>query len=114
MPVVRIILLLCLAVLSAPAVESPAQHFLTFVKPLLDSRCVSCHGPDKVKASLRLDSREALLRGGDSGPVVIPGKPADSLTRDASGIYSHFEDVAPGLHVQSLLPEVLCSTRPLS
>jgi hypothetical protein len=83
MPVVRIILLLCLAVLSAPAAESPAQHFLTFVKPLLDSRCVSCHGPDKVKASLRLDSREALLRGGDSGPVVIPGKPADSLLLQA-------------------------------
>ncbi|MFX8466409.1 c-type cytochrome domain-containing protein, partial [Acinetobacter baumannii] len=40
------------------------QHFLEKVLPLLKSRCISCHGPDKVEGSLRLDSREAVLAGG--------------------------------------------------
>ena len=65
--------------ISALADDSPDQHFLERVKPLLDSRCISCHGPDKVKASLRLDSRAAVLRGGDLGPSAVPGKPAESL-----------------------------------
>ena len=55
------------------------QLFLTKVKPLLESRCQGCHGPEKRKANLRLDSREAALKGGDSGPSVVPGKPQDSL-----------------------------------
>jgi hypothetical protein len=49
------------------------------VQPLIESRCVSCHGPDKQKGQLRLDSREAMLKGGESGPVLIPGKPSESL-----------------------------------
>lgn len=56
-----------------------ARYFTDKVKPLLDSRCVSCHGPDKVKGSLRLDSRAGALKGGENGPAIIPGKPADSL-----------------------------------
>ncbi len=60
--------------------ETPAErHFTDKVKPLLDSRCISCHGPDKVKGALRLDSRAATLKGGDNGPAVVPGKPNDSL-----------------------------------
>ncbi|HEY7116755.1 MAG TPA: PSD1 and planctomycete cytochrome C domain-containing protein [Tepidisphaeraceae bacterium] len=76
--------LLLLLTLPARADPSPAdRHFLDKVKPLLDSRCVSCHGPDKQKGSLRLDSRAATLKGGDSGPGVVPGKPADSLILQA-------------------------------
>jgi hypothetical protein len=44
---------------------------------------VSCHGLDKVKGGLRLDSRPAVLKGGESGPGVVPGKPADSLILQA-------------------------------
>ena len=56
------------------------RHFTDKVWPLLESRCVSCHGPDKVKGGLRLDSREAVLRTGDSGkPAVVPHQPANSL-----------------------------------
>lgn len=55
-------------------------HFRDKVQPLLESRCVSCHGPDKVKGGLRLDSREAVLKAGDSGePAVVPGQPEKSL-----------------------------------
>ncbi len=75
------------AIIAAAALahaETPGeQYFEGKVKPLLDSRCVSCHGPDKVKANLRLDSREAAIKGGDSGPAVVPGKPNDSLLLQA-------------------------------
>src|SRR5262245_27239104 len=59
--------------------EAAERHFTERVKPLLESRCVSCHGPDKVQGGLRLDSREATLKGGDTAPAVIPGEPAKSL-----------------------------------
>lgn len=59
--------------------QEPDRFFLNEVKPLLNSRCVSCHGPDKAEGGLRLDTREATLKGGDSGPAVVPGKPGKSL-----------------------------------
>src|SRR4029079_18223120 len=49
------------------------------VKPLLNLRCLSCHGPDKAEGGLRLGTREAALKGGDSVPAVVPGKPDQSL-----------------------------------
>ncbi len=60
--------------------EETGQLFTDKVWPLLESRCVSCHGADKVKGGLRLDSREAILKAGDSGErAVVPGRPGDSL-----------------------------------
>ena len=74
------ILALVIPAARAAAMPSDAErHFLDKVKPLLDSRCVSCHGYDKQKGSLRLDTHAALLKGGDTGPGIVPGKPADSL-----------------------------------
>jgi hypothetical protein len=55
------------------------HYFLEKVKPLLGSRCVACHGAEKVEGGLRLDSRQAALDGGDSGPSLVPGKPRESL-----------------------------------
>ena len=63
--------------------DAADRHFTARVQPLLESRCISCHGPDKVKGGLRMDSREALLKGGENGPAVVPGKPADSLLLQA-------------------------------
>ena len=47
--------------------------------PLLERTCLRCHGEEKQKSGLRLDSREAALKGGESGAALVPGKPADSL-----------------------------------
>ncbi len=58
---------------------SAEERFRTEVWPLLETACVRCHGPEKQKADLRLDSREAALKGGESGPAVVPGKPGESL-----------------------------------
>ena len=75
--------LLLLAVWTARADTATEQLFADKVKPLLDSRCISCHGPDKVKGGLRMDSRAGLLKGGDSGPALVPGNPSDSLLLQA-------------------------------
>jgi uncharacterized membrane protein len=43
------------------------------VEPIFEVRCVTCHGPSKHKANLRLDSYRGMMRGGKDGPVVRPG-----------------------------------------
>jgi ankyrin repeat protein len=52
------------------------------VRPLLSQNCYSCHGQDVQQSGLRLDLRQNALRGGDYGPVIVPGNSAESkLTR---------------------------------
>lgn len=46
---------------------------------VLLAKCVTCHGADAQEGNLRLDSREAVLQGGDNGPAIAPGKPRESL-----------------------------------
>jgi mono/diheme cytochrome c family protein len=65
--------------LAADPLPEADRHFLDRVQPLLQARCVNCHGPEKQKGALRLDSREASLKGGEIGPSIVPGKPAESL-----------------------------------
>jgi hypothetical protein len=72
----------CLLIAFAPAVwcaDDDNAFFLQQVEPILQDSCYKCHGPDKQKAHLRLDSRDAILKGGKHGPAAVPGKPDDSL-----------------------------------
>jgi hypothetical protein len=55
------------------------QYFETHVRPVLASNCVSCHGPDKQKGNLRLDSHTAMLEGGSRGAAILPGNVSESL-----------------------------------
>ena len=52
--------------------------FTGVVRPVLQQNCVSCHGPEKSKAGLRLDTLEGIHKGGKSGPALIAGKAAES------------------------------------
>ena len=63
------------------AAQSPTdvEVFEKEVRPLLIGRCGKCHGAETAKAGLRLDSRLALMEGGDSGPALAPGRPEESL-----------------------------------
>ena len=61
-----------------PSAES-VKHFESSVRPLLLEHCTKCHGAAKQWAGLRLDSREAILKGGDSGPAAVPGDADSSL-----------------------------------
>ena len=60
-------------------------YFEKQVRPLLVEHCQGCHSVKTKKTSggLALDSREAILTGGDSGPAVVPGKPEKSLLLSA-------------------------------
>jgi uncharacterized protein DUF1553/uncharacterized protein DUF1549/cytochrome c len=54
------------------------EFFEAKVRPVLVEQCYSCHGEKKQSAGLRLDSKAALLKGSDGGPVVVPGDPGKS------------------------------------
>jgi hypothetical protein len=64
------------------AEDSPGlRTFREAIEPVLVTECYRCHSAkaEKIKGGLRLDSREAMLRGGDTGPAVVPGKSGESL-----------------------------------
>lgn len=83
--------LVCLP-LSLPARSNAAEltpeqveFFEAKIRPVLVNRCYECHSAKKgdPDAGLRLDTAATLLRGGDSGPVLVPGKPDESLLVEA-------------------------------
>ena len=79
---------------AAPAAPSDAElkFFETKVRPVLAEHCYSCHGPQKQKAGLRLDTTDGVKNGGSSGdPLVTPGDPKNSLLVRA---VSHADGVA--------------------
>ncbi len=63
----------------ASAIAEAERHFETNIRPLLFERCFKCHSEAMTKGGLRLDSREGIQKGGETGPAVIPGKPDESL-----------------------------------
>jgi cytochrome c553 len=82
------VLLLQTLVLAALTVQEDAagiEFFEKKVRPVLVDRCYSCHSSTatKLKGGLRLDTLEAALKGGDTGPALIPGKPEKSLLVEA-------------------------------
>jgi hypothetical protein len=87
-PRARLALLCCLLLLLCPlparaADPSPAQlqFFENRIRPIFVNNCYKCHSrqADKPKANLSLESRESILKGGDSGPAIVPGDPNRSL-----------------------------------
>lgn len=68
---------------AAEAIPAEAKAFFEKkIRPVLAATCYECHSPThgkKVAGGLVLDSREGTRKGGDSGPVVVPGKPSQSL-----------------------------------
>src|SRR5258706_6993422 len=76
--------LTCAAVLHAAetkALDSASVEFFeTKIRPVLVERCYSCHTAGiKTKGGLAVDSRHGLLKGGDTGPALVPGQPDKSL-----------------------------------
>ena len=74
-----------------PPTPEDVRFFETRIRPLLAEKCLKCHGPDKQKGDLRLDSAAAVAKGGGSGkPLFVAGKPDESLilraVRHADGV----------------------------
>lgn len=57
--------------------------FETKVRPLLAASCYECHGEDKAKGGLRLDHIDLILKGGETGPALVPHQPGSSLLIEA-------------------------------
>ena len=87
LPAVLVGMLVAVPAARTPAADPPkSPDFTRDVKPIFTKHCVSCHGPDKQRAGLRLDRKADALKGGDAGTVIVPGKAADSpLIRLVSG-----------------------------
>ncbi|VAX38942.1 hypothetical protein MNBD_PLANCTO02-865 [hydrothermal vent metagenome] len=66
-----------------PSSKEEIKFFETEVRPLLAVHCYKCHGAEKQKGELRVDSLQALLKGGESGAAIVPRKPDESLLIEA-------------------------------
>jgi len=66
-------------VLTLPPPATQSVEFTRDIQPILASSCITCHARGRAKGGLQLDTRETLLRGGDSGPAVVAGKSQESL-----------------------------------
>jgi len=88
--------------------ESADAQFENHIRPVLVETCFRCHGDSKVSGMLRVDSREALLKGGESGAAIVPGNPDESLLIKA--IQRH-EDVSamPPEKDQALRPDQIAA-----
>jgi mono/diheme cytochrome c family protein len=62
-----------------PAAAKQGVVYVQHVKPILEKSCFQCHGPQKAKGKLRLDTLDAALKGSDHGQVIKPGLSAESL-----------------------------------
>ena len=74
------------SVLAVLAISQPSAHagegedfFESHIRPVLAGTCFRCHGTEKTGGGLRVDSLESILKGGDSGPAIVIGKPLESL-----------------------------------
>jgi mono/diheme cytochrome c family protein len=62
-----------------PPAQKQGVTYTDDIKPIFDRSCVKCHGPEKPKAKLRLDSLQGALKGSAEGKVIVPGDSAASV-----------------------------------
>jgi len=71
------------AATEAPATQPPAEgatvSFANDIMPIIESRCINCHGGNRTEEGLNLTTHANILSGSDNGPVVTPGDAANSL-----------------------------------
>ncbi len=91
-----------IAVISAGlALASVASHaadpvdFKRQVRPILEVYCLKCHGAEKPKGDLRLVTRTDAIKGGDSGPALVPGDPAKSPLYTTTALPEDHDDIMP-------------------
>jgi len=75
---------LAVVLAAVPLAGAADLDFYRDVYPFLKSNCISCHNKTTTKAGLNMETPELLLKGGDSGPALVPGKGEDSLVVAAS------------------------------
>lgn len=101
---------LLLACLALPCRAGTATYQAA-VAPILERSCTKCHGPEKQKAGLRLDSHAAVLRGSKDGLVVSPGDPEDSEIVRRVGLPPGDDDLMPSGDRPPLSPLEIATIR---
>jgi formylglycine-generating enzyme required for sulfatase activity len=79
--------------------------FAEDIKPLLESTCVSCHGPEKPKAGLRLDTRAGAIKGGDDGTALVPGDAKKSPLYASTILPADHDELMPPSNKGGPLPK---------
>jgi len=79
----------------APSPQQPSVVNFAQVQAILESKCLECHNPDKVKGKLLMDTAAALLKGGESGPALIAGKPEESEIIKRLTLPADHDDIMP-------------------
>src|SRR3954469_13083281 len=74
----KTVLLLFLGCAAGLAQDNSSEFFEKKIRPVLATKCYSCHTTTKL-GGLQLDSRASMLTGGKSGPAIVSGKPEESL-----------------------------------
>src|SRR5207248_1452264 len=79
-PLIAILVLVCASARAADVSPAQLQFFENKIRPVLANNCYKCHSAqaEKVKGGLLLDSREGVLKGGESGAAIVPGDPEQS------------------------------------
>ena len=68
------------SVAAEPAAKAATTlTFETDIVPILQARCAKCHGDEKLEAGFDVRRRFAILKGGDTGPAIVAGKPEESV-----------------------------------
>ena len=76
-----------------PAAKKTGVTYDADIKPIVEKSCVKCHGPEKPKSKYRVDSRDAIIKAGDSDEAaVLPGKSSESpLIHYVAGLVEDME-----------------------
>ncbi len=81
--------------LSVSAQTADKVDFGRQIKPIFEFSCLSCHMGEKPKGKLQLDTRAGALKGGENGPVLVPGKPEESKIYKLTTLPAGHDDVMP-------------------
>ena len=91
--------------------DFPDSFYARHLYPIFEAKCVVCHGEQKVKGGLRVDSYDLLMRGGTEGAVIIPGKPERSILLQRITLPPDHKKFMPGEGKPPLKPEEIAWIR---
>ena len=80
---------------ASPAAAQEKVDFAKQIRPIFAETCYSCHGEKKVKAKLRLDTAEAIMKGSKEGPVLVAGAPEKSTLYTRVTLPPEHDDIMP-------------------
>lgn len=79
----------------ASAAEAVKADFNQHIKPIFEAACIHCHGEKNDKGDLRMDTKEALIKGGENGTALVPGDPEKSPVYTLTALTADDDEVMP-------------------